>query len=142
MFLDKNEIKQKYYQEIFNIENNNNISAFSSKKQIENLFLFNENYELGLLEHHTKNLRLMDENLLEKNVLNFGDAFLHEILYYHKNENHVFFIVLRSDNSIHFHDGIKTEVKLFMPLPEYQNYLIYNSKYFFNFHLNETLRVY
>ena len=60
--------------------------------------------------------------------MNFGESVLHEIIYYHKNEHNVFFVVLRSDNTIYFHNALKPEFSCFMPLPEYQNNMFLNAK--------------
>lgn len=90
--------------------------------------MFDENYEFGLLEYHSKNLKLFDKHFSEKNLFSNGDALLHEILYFHKNYLNVFFIALRSDTAIYFHNALQPEVKLIMPLPEYQNNLFYNKK--------------
>lgn len=104
------------------------ISTSIFKKQIENIFLFERTYELAVLERHTKQLKLLDANFVEKQSLKFGEATVHEVLYYCKNENTSFLIVLRSDNCIYFHDAIKPEVFVFVPIPKYQNCLLFNSK--------------
>ena len=126
--LDETENKRKYYQEIFNIDLFQKVSFSVFKKQIENIFLFQHVYELGILEHHSKNLKLLDENFTEKQLLNFGDAIVHEVLFHWKNENNCYLIVLRSDNSIYFHDSMKPSIYCYMQIPEYQNCLLFNVK--------------
>lgn len=98
------------------------------KKQIENFFLFDRNYKIGIIEHYSKNLKLLDEKFVEKKTMIFGECVLHHILHYFKNEETMFLIALRSDSTIFFYNALNPDIFCFISLPEYQNNLFFYSK--------------